>query len=85
MPSTLLRWGLLFISGVFIPLSEMSPVARSLAYLSPLTYAQDLMNFAVLGDSLLDPWLDIGVLLLTAVLFLLPSFKLHQRGRVLGY
>ncbi len=85
MPSTLLRWGLLFISGVFVPLSEMAPFARGLAYISPLTYAQDLMNFAVLGDGLLNPWLDLGVLLLTAVLFLLPSLKLHQRGRVLGY
>ena len=85
MPSTLLRWGLLFISGVFVPLVEMSPAARTLAYLSPLTYAQDLMNYAVLGASLLDPWLDLGVLLLTGALFLLPSIKLHQRGRVLGY
>lgn len=85
MPSTLLRWGLLFISGVFVPLVEMSPTARTLAYLSPLTYAQDLMNYAVMGTSLLDPWLDLSVLLLTGVLFLLPSIKLHQRGRVLGY
>jgi len=85
MPSTLLRWGLLFISGVFIPLAEMSPVARGVSYVSPLTYAQDLMNYAVLGKGLLNPWLDLGVLLLTAVLFLLPSYKLHQRGRMLGY
>ncbi|MBU0512561.1 MAG: ABC transporter permease [Chloroflexi bacterium] len=85
MPSTLIRWVLLFISGVFVPLSEMSTVARGLAYLSPLTYAQDLMNFAILGDGLLNPWLDLSVLLLTGVLFLLPSIKLHQRGRVLGY
>lgn len=85
MPSTLLRWGLLFISGVFIPLAEMSPIARGVSYISPLTYAQDLMNYAVLGKGLLNPWLDLGVLLLTAVLFLLPSYKLHQRGRVLGY
>jgi len=85
MPSTLLRWGLLFISGVFIPLAEMSPIARGISYISPLTYAQDLMNYAVLGSGLLNPWLDLGVLLLTAVLFLLPSYKLHQRGRVLGY
>jgi len=42
MPSLLLRWGLLFVSGVFVPLAEMAPVARALAYLSPLTYAQDL-------------------------------------------
>ena len=85
MPSTLLRWGLLFISGVFVPLAEMAPAARALAYVSPLTYAQDLMNYAVLGTSLLNPWLDMGVLLLTGILFMLPSIKLHQRGRVLGY
>ena len=29
MPSTLLRWGLLFISGVFIGLNEMAPAARA--------------------------------------------------------
>jgi len=60
-------------------------VARAVAYLSPLTYAQDLMNHAVLGQGLLNPWLDVVVLLLSGVLFLLPSVKLHQRGRKLGY
>lgn len=84
MPSTLLRWGLLFISGVFIPLAEMAPAARAIAYLSPLTYAQDLMNHAVLGSGLLDAWLDLAMLALSGVLFLLPSIKMHQRARVLG-
>jgi len=84
MPSTLLRWGLLFISGVFIPLSEMAPVARTIAYLSPLTYAQDVMNHAVLGNGLLDPWLDLAMLFLSGVLFLLPAIKMHQQARVLG-
>ena len=37
MPSTLLRWPLMFISGVFIPLEEMAAWTRVLAYLSPLT------------------------------------------------
>lgn len=85
MPSTLLRWGLLFVSGVFIPLSEMSPVAQAVAYLSPLTYAQDLMNHAMMGIGLLSPWLDLAVLLVTGVLFLIPSIKMHQRSRRLGY
>jgi ABC-2 type transport system permease protein len=85
MPSTLLRWGLLFISGVFVPLTEMGMIARAVAYLSPLTYAQDLMNQAVLGTGLLNPWLDLAVLLLTGVVFLLPSVKMHQRSRKLGY
>ena len=85
MPSTLVRWPLMFISGVFIPLGEMAPWARVLAYLSPLTYAQDLMNHAVLGMGLLDPWLDLIVLLLSGGLFLVPSMWMHQRARKLGY
>lgn len=85
MPSTLLRWGLLFISGVFIPLAEMGKVARTIAYVSPLTYAQDLMNRAVLGSSLLNPWLDICVLFVSSALFLVPSVLMHKRGRRLGY
>ena len=85
MPSTLLRWGLLFISGVFIPLTEMGAVARAVAYLSPLTYAQDLMNYAILGKGLLTPWLDVTVLLVSGMLFIIPSILLHRRGRQLGY
>jgi ABC-2 type transport system permease protein len=85
MPSTLFRWGLLFISGVFIPLAEMGAAARAVAYLSPLTYAYDLMNHAVLGIGMFSPWLDQGVLLLSGVLFLVPSMWLHHRSRRLGY
>jgi len=85
MPSTLLRWGLLFISGVFIPLTEMAPGARAVAYASPLTYAQDLMNHAVLGMGLLSPWLDLLVLLASGILFMLPPLWMHRRGRQLGY
>ena len=85
MPSTLLRWGLLFISGVFVPLSEMGAAARAVAYVSPLTYAQDLMNHAVLGTGLLHPWLDVAILLASGVLFLLPSIRMHRRSKQLGY
>jgi ABC-2 type transport system permease protein len=85
MPSTLLRWGLLFVSGVFIPLAEMAPAAQAVAYFSPLTYAQDLMNHSVLGASVLGPWVDVAVLLASGILFLVPSLWLHRRGRRLGY
>ncbi|MCR4406702.1 MAG: ABC transporter permease [Anaerolineae bacterium] len=85
MPSTLLRWGLLFISGTFIPLTEMAPAARAVAYLSPLTYAQDLMNHAVLGMGLLSPWLDLLVLLVSGILFMVPPVWMHRWARQLGY
>jgi ABC-2 type transport system permease protein len=85
MPSTLVRWPLMFISGIFIPLEEMAPWARVLAYFSPLTYAQDLMDQAVLGKGYLNPWLDLAILPLLLVLFLIPAARLHHRSRVLGY
>lgn len=85
MPSTLLRWALMFISGVFIPLAEMAPAARAVAYISPLTYAQDLMNHAVLGAGALSPWLDLLLLLASAVLFMVPPVRMHRRARRLGY
>jgi ABC-2 type transport system permease protein len=85
MPSTLIRWPLLFISGIFIPLSEMAPWARALAYLSPLTYAQDVINYAVLGAGYLNRWLDLGLLLVLLAVFLIPAARLHHRSRVLGF
>jgi hypothetical protein len=62
----------------------MDPAARAIAYLSPLTYAQDVMNHAVLGSGLINPWLDLSMLALSGVLFLWPSIKMHQRARMLG-
>ncbi len=53
IPTMLIRFPLLFISGTFIPLNQMEPWMRTLSYFSPLTYAQDLLNHAVVGTSLL--------------------------------
>jgi len=85
MPSTLVRWPLMFISGIFIPLGEMAPWARILAYISPLTYGQDLMNHALLGKGFLPAWLDLAILPVLLILFLIPAAGLHHRSRVLGY
>jgi len=85
MPSTLVRWPMLFISGIFIPLGEMAPWVRAVAHLSPLTYGQDLMNHAVMGMGLLNPWLDLTLLLVSGILFLVLSVWMHRRSRRLGY
>ena len=84
MPSTLLRWPLLFISGIFIPLGEMSPVARVVSYISPLTYTQDLFSHAVAGAGVQSLTLDLVALPVSLVLFLVPAMKLHGVSRKLG-
>lgn len=85
MPSTFLRWPLLFISGIFVPLEQMASWVRAISYLSPLTYAQDLLNHAVLGSGVQHPLLDAVVLACLMTLFLIPALKLHDRSRRLGY
>jgi len=85
MPSTLIRWPLLFISGVFIPLEEMSPLMRALSFASPLTYAQDLMNHAVVGGGAQSTGLDLAGLIASWGLFLIPTIWMHHWSRKLGY
>ena len=85
MPSTLLRWPLLFISGIFIPLEEMSSWARALSFLSPLTYAQDLMNHAVLGVGVQAVWFNLAILFLFLGAFLYAALRLQYWSRRLGY
>ena len=64
---------------------EMAPWTLVLAYLSPLTNSQDLMNHAVLGTGMLSPWLDLVVLLLSGGVFLMSAVWMHKRSRRLGY
>jgi len=85
MPSTLLRWPLMFISGVFIPLADMAPWTRAASYVSPLTYTQDLLNWAVLGAGAQSLTLDLIALPVSLALFLVPAVKLHGVSRRLGY
>jgi ABC-2 type transport system permease protein len=85
MPSTLIRWPLLFISGIFIPLPDMEPWARAISYISPLTYTQDLFNHAVLGAGVQNLALDLGALVVCLVAFIIIALKLHDVSRRLGY
>jgi len=85
MPSTLIRWPLLFVSGVFVPLTEMSPWLRPLSYLSPLTYTQDLLYRSAGGPAVMPVWLCLVALPIFALVCLWGAGRLHQRSRELGY
>jgi len=45
------RFPLLFVSGVFLPLSQMPGWARPLAYLSPLTHVVELLRLGTSGTA----------------------------------
>ena len=84
MPATLIRWPLLFVSGLFTPLGDLAWWGQALAYLSPLTYAHDVINGAMGGTGYLHPALDVAALVAFWILFLVVGLRLHEAGRRRG-
>lgn len=78
MLSSFIKFPLVFISGVFVPLSEMPQFARSITYISPLTYFTDLARYS-LGN---EHYFPIGVDLLAIFGFTVTSWiiavKIHN-------
>jgi len=79
MLSSLVRFPLVFISGVFIPVEEMPAWGRTIASASPLTYFIDLARYSTTGISYYSLTTDLAVLAVFTLLFLLVSIKLHER------
>ena len=84
MPATLIRWPLLFISGLFVPLSSLAWWGRALAYLSPLTYANDIVQQAMGGAGYFHPAVNLAALAAFWAVFLVAGLRLHEIGRRKG-
>ncbi|WP_414470038.1 ABC transporter permease [Methanobacterium sp. ACI-7] len=61
---------MMFVSGVFYPIETMPWIFQKIAYIVPLTYANDALRAVMLkGAGIGDIWLDIVVLLGFTALF----------------
>jgi ABC-2 type transport system permease protein len=84
MLSSLIRLPLIFISGIFIPLSQLSGWVLILTSLSPLTYLVDLFNGALNGNAVYPSWIDMLVLLAVILLFIGCAKVIQKRNLVKG-
>ena len=80
MFSNLIRLPLIFISGIFIPVSEMPAWGRIIAPLSPLTYTTELTRFALGGQTSYSPYISFVMIALFSVVFLVVGFALHKKS-----
>ena len=65
----LIRFPLIFLSGVFIPLSTLPAWGQAVAFFSPLTYTSDLIRFGYDGASHIGPFMDLLALVIYIVAF----------------
>jgi len=84
MLSSLVRLPLMFISGIFIPLSQLTGPFFLLTSLSPLTYLVDLFHAALNGDAVYPPWVDVLVLVAVIVLFVWLAKIIQKQNLVKG-
>ena len=84
MLSSLIRLPLIFVSGIFIPLSQLGGWERILTSLSPLTYLVDLFHAAMNGDAVYPPWIDALVLLAVILVFIWSAKVIQKRNLVKG-
>ena len=79
MIAAAIRFPVIFISGVFIPLNELPAWGQAIAYISPLTYFTDIARSCIQGQGHLPLALDFAALTAFTALFLVVAMKLHQR------
>jgi ABC-2 type transport system permease protein len=79
MLSSLIKFPLVFISGIFIPLEQMPAWGLALAVCSPLTYFTDLVRYSFTGISYFAVLTDLAALGLFTIAFTVITMLLHKR------
>ena len=79
MLSTMLKFPLLFISGVFIPISAMGSW-KILSYISPLTYYTDIVRTSVGDTSYFGVVIDMLIILGFGILFFILAILWHKKN-----
>ncbi|MGI6607987.1 MAG: ABC transporter permease [Erysipelotrichaceae bacterium] len=78
--SNFFRFPMLFLCGIFIPVSDLPVFLRLFSYCLPLTYGADILKGAITGVSIFSPVLSFGMLLFfTIALFLFSRHNIDRK------
>ena len=78
--SNFFRFPMLFLCGLFLPVSSLPVFLRPISYLLPLTYGTDFLREAILGAGTLPPMLCALILLVFAtVLFTFCQYNIRRK------
>ncbi|MFO7928351.1 MAG: ABC transporter permease [Candidatus Humimicrobiaceae bacterium] len=84
MLSSIIRFPLIFISGIFIPLEQLPLAGRILSYFSPITYLVDIFNYSLKGTHNINLGIDFLALIAFAAVFLIFANIFHKKNLLKG-
>lgn len=79
MLSAMVKFPVVFISGIFIPLAQLPEWGRIISYVSPLTYFTDIIRHCIQDQGYFSLGIDFLLLVAFTILFLVFAMKLHER------
>jgi len=79
MLSTLIKFPIMFISGVFIPLGDLPAAAKAISFISPLTYFTDIARYAAGHGSYLPLSVDFLAVIAFTFVFWVVAVALHNK------
>jgi ABC-2 type transport system permease protein len=80
MITNLVKFPLVFISGIFMPIDQMPIWGRTISLLSPLTYMTDLIRYSIQGSSYYPVMLDFSAIAIFTVIFMALAMVIHIRN-----
>jgi len=79
MLTSLVKFTLLFISGIFVPLEKLPDYARVISYFSPLTYLVDALRYSVSMQGYFPLYMDLIILSVFALGFFFSGVAVHRK------
>ncbi len=80
MLSSLIKFPLIFISGIFISVDKMPGGSKLVSFFSPLTYYTDIARHSIQGSGYFSPILDLLALLGFTILFFTVAIIWHKKS-----
>jgi ABC-2 type transport system permease protein len=78
--SNYFRFPMIFLCGLFIPLTQLPVFLRPISHLLPLTYGVDLLHYSINGNNYMPLVLNLSLLLLFClILFALSVYNVKKR------
>jgi len=79
MISAVIRFPLIFVSGIFIPLQSLKGIARYIAFASPITYLVDILNYSLINEHIILPGIDFALIAIFSFIFIVLAFLSHRK------
>lgn len=77
--SNFFRFPMLFLCGLFIPISNLPKFIRPISYFLPLTYGTDILNGAITKMNIISPTLSfIMLFIFTILLFVVCNYQIKK-------